>query len=162
MNLKQCHKQRCKCNRKDQKLSSVLRIRRLWFDMNCFNVITNGITGVEEKSGPPKPCFQTYNFEKLEGGRRTERKSCFPMSLTSSPSSRDRNKYGRIGFMLQTERLSSINCIAIAERASREEVDRPWPYSAIFISVTWGRLWHQRHRKTRFSFGYTSAYVILC
>ena len=29
------------------------------------------------------------------GWNRTERKSCFPMSLTSPSSSRDRNKYGR-------------------------------------------------------------------
>ena len=34
------------------------------------------------------------------------------------------------------------------------------PYSAIFISVTRGRRWHQRHRKTRFPFGSTSPYVI--
>ena len=30
------------------------------------------------------------------------------------------------------------------------------PYSAIFISVTRGRRWRQRHRKTRFLFGSTS------
>ena len=37
-----------------------------------------------------------------------ERKSCFPMSLTSSSSSssRDKNKYGGIWFMLQTKRFT--------------------------------------------------------
>ena len=34
------------------------------------------------------------------------------------------------------------------------------PYAAIFISVTRGRRWRQRHRKTRFSFGSTSSYTI--
>ena len=34
------------------------------------------------------------------------------------------------------ETYSSINCIAIAEKASLEEIDRPSPYSAIFISIT--------------------------
>ena len=38
------------------------------------------------------------------GWSRTEGKTCFPMSLTSSSFSRDRNKYGRILFMLQTKR----------------------------------------------------------
>ena len=40
--------------------------------------------------------------------------------------------------MLQTRRTehSPINRIAISERASLEEVDRPSPYSAISISVT--------------------------
>ena len=39
---------------------------------------------------------------------RIERKSCFPMSLTSSSSSssRDKNKYGGIWFMLQTKRFT--------------------------------------------------------
>ena len=58
------------------------------------------------------------------------------------------------------EVYSSINRIAIAERASLEEVDRPAPYSAIFVSVTRGRRWRQRHRKTRFLFGFTSPFVI--
>ena len=58
------------------------------------------------------------------------------------------------------EKYLSINRIAIAERASIEEVDLPSPYPAIFISVTRGRRWLQRHRKTQFSFGSTSAYVI--
>ena len=40
--------------------------------------------------------------------------------------------------MLQTKRTeySSINRIAISERASLQEVDRPSPYSAISIYVT--------------------------
>ena len=57
----------------------------------------------------------------------TEQKSCFLVSLTSSSSSRHRNKYGRM-----------------------------WRRYAIFISVTRGRRWRQRHRKTRFSFGFIS------
>ena len=37
------------------------------------------------------------------GWSRTERKSFFPMSLTPLSSSRDRDKYGRISFMLQAK-----------------------------------------------------------
>ena len=62
----------------------------------------------------------------------------FPMSLTSLSPSRQRNKYGRI----------------------YEEVHRPSPYSAIFISVKRGRRWRQRLRKTRFSFGSTRRPVL--
>ena len=92
---------------------------------------------------------------------RTERRSCFPMSLTSSSSSRDRNKYvGIWSRCKQREVLVDINRIAIAGRASLEEFDRPYPYSAIFFSITRGRRWRQRHRKTRFSLGSTSPYVI--
>ena len=40
------------------------------------------------------------------GKKRTERKLYFPMSLTSSSSSRDRNKYGGIRFALQTKRIT--------------------------------------------------------
>ena len=79
------------------------------------------------------------------GWSRTERKSCFPMSLTSSSSSRDRNKYGGIRFILQAKSRTRLNRIAIAERASLEEVDGPFPYLAIFISVTKGRRWRQRY-----------------
>ena len=80
---------------------------------------------------------------------RTEGKSCFPMSMTSSSSSRDRNKYGGIWFMLQTIRIESL-----------EEVDRASPYSAIFVSVTRERRWRERHWKARFSISSTSPFVI--
>ena len=49
----------------------------------------------------------------------TKSPSAWAMSLTSSSSSRDRNKYAN------KEKYSAINRIAIAERASLEEVDRP-------------------------------------
>ena len=55
--------------------------------------------------------------------------------------------------MLETEKYWSIKRIAIAERASLEEVDRPSLSSVIVISVTRGPRRRQRHRKTRFSFG---------
>ena len=46
---------------------------------------------------PNKPVHD-YNGFALDniGCSRTERKSCFPMSLTSSSSSRDRNMHGGI------------------------------------------------------------------
>ena len=47
------------------------------------------------------------------------------------------------------EKYSSINRIAIAERASLEEVDRPFLYP---ISATRGRWWRQRNRKTYFCY----------
>ena len=85
------------------------------------------------------------------GWSRTERTSGFPMPLTSSSSSRDRNRYcGNLADAANKDKLSSINRIAIAARASLEEVDRLSPYPAIFISVTRGQRWSYRHRKTRF------------
>ena len=67
----------------------------------------------------------------------TEQRSCFLMSLRSSSSSRERNKYGGI-------------CCELSTRS----------YSAISMSVARGRQWRQRHRKTRFWFGSTSSYAI--
>jgi len=49
------------------------------------------------------------NYQKYYiGWSRTEQKSCFPMSLTSSSSSRDRNKYGGIWFMRQAKRRTRL------------------------------------------------------
>ena len=48
------------------------------------------------------------------------------------------------------ERYSSINRIAITERASLEEVDRPSSYSAILVFVTKRQRWSQRHRTLMF------------
>ena len=57
------------------------------------------------------------------------------------------------GSCCKQKKYSSINRIAIARR------DRPSPNPAILISVTRGRGWRQRHRKTRFSF---RSYFTLC
>ena len=60
------------------------------------------------------------------------------------------------------ERYSTRNRIAIAERASLQDVDRPSPYSAIFISVTRGRWWRHRARKhDSHSFYFTLCYLML-
>ena len=92
------------------------------------------------------------------GWSRTEWKSCFPRSATSSSSSRDRTKYGGIWFIQQTK----INRIVMAEKASLQEVDRPSPYSAIFISVRRGRRWRHRPRKhDSYSFYFTVYYLML-
>ena len=86
------------------------------------------------------------------GRSRTERKSCFPMSLTSSSSSRDRNKY--CGIWRRSINLfkewSLCYCDAIYRRLLR--IFAAWTIFRIFISVTRGRRWRQRHRKTRFSY----------
>ena len=92
------------------------------------------------------------------GWSRTERKSCFPMSLTPSSYFRDRNKYGGLwrrwinffkGCSLLQCDLSTSTPLSLQHE----------PYSAMLISVTRRREWRQRHRKTRFSFGSSSPYV---
>ena len=91
------------------------------------------------------------------GWSRTEWKSCFLLSLMSSSSSCDRNKYNGIRRRSSTsyrDALSLYLWTSISLSLLHE------PYSAIFISVTRGRRWHQRHRKTRFLFGSTSPYTI--
>ena len=71
------------------------------------------------------------------------------MSLTSPSSSRDRKKYGKVwrrsinfffSLLLRCD-LSTSTSLCLQHE----------PYPAIFISVTNGRRWRQRHRKTRFS-----------
>ena len=56
------------------------------------------------------------------GWSRTERKSSFPMSLTSSSSSRDRNIFGGIQLVLQT--IQSEVVVDKSHRKSRESI--PW------------------------------------
>ena len=76
----------------------------------------------------------------------TERKSCFPMSLTSSSSSssRDKNKYGGIWFMLQTKRFTV-----------------PSLYSDIYFCSE--RTTMTSQTSENFSFGWTSPpYVTSC
>lgn len=47
---------------------------------------------------------QNKNASVTPNWSRTERKSCFPTSLTSRSFSRDRNKYGGVWFLLQSKR----------------------------------------------------------
>ena len=65
------------------------------------------------------------------------------MSLTSASSFRD-GRRNPVHTAIK-EKYSSINRIAMAERASPDDVDRP-SYSTLIISVTKGRQWRQRHR----------------
>ena len=80
------------------------------------------------------------------------------MSMTSSLSSRNRNKYGGIwrrSNQLFQGMLSHCYLKPIYRRVLLFvcSMNRKTIYSVIYISVTRGRRWRQRHRKTRFSFG---------
>ena len=89
------------------------------------------------------------------GWSRTEQKSCFPMSLTSSSSSRDRNKMAGYGEDRSTSPRDALSFIAMRFILSTSTFLclQQKPYSAMLISVTRGRRW-------QFSFGSTSSYVI--
>ena len=83
---------------------------------------------------------------------RTERKSFLPMSLMSTSSCRDRSKYGgiwrrAINFFKGCS-LSNLRWDDLSTNTSLCLQHEPYP--AILISVSRGRRWRQRHRKTIF------------